>query len=311
MSRIVIALGGNALGNSPVEQKEIVKDSAKAICAIIKQGHEVIIAHGNGPQVGMINNAFDEANKVNSKSPFMPFAECGAMSQGYIGYHLQNAIVNEMRKQNIKKDVACVVTQVLVDKNDAAFNNPSKPIGAFYNELEAKQLAAKNNFTVKEDAGRGWRRVIASPKPIDIIEKDVIKNLVANNTLVIACGGGGIPVIENEGNLVGTAAVIDKDFASEKLAELVNADILLILTAVQKVAINYGKTDEKWLDKISYKQAQEYIDQNQFSAGSMLPKVQAAMLFVNKNDSRKAIIAELQSAGDALIGKNGTTITNN
>ncbi|AHF57328.1 carbamate kinase [Spiroplasma eriocheiris] len=308
MSRIVVALGGNALGNSPAEQHEIVKVTAKAMVDIIADGKELVIAHGNGPQVGMINNAFAEASKVNSKIPMMPFPECGAMSQAYIGYHLQNAILNELNSRNIKKNVVTIVTQVEVAANDKAFENPTKPIGSFYTEQEAKDLASKNGFTVKEDAGRGWRRVIASPQPVDIVEKDIIKDLIKQGHVVITVGGGGIPVVKGKDGYQGVAAVIDKDFASAKLAELVNADQLMILTAVPKVAINYGKPNQTTLDTLTISEAEKYIGENQFAPGSMLPKVQAAMKFAQLDAKKSAVIAELSLAKDALNGKSGTTI---
>ncbi|WP_368486854.1 carbamate kinase [Spiroplasma sp. DGKH1] len=308
MSRIVVALGGNALGNSPAEQHEIVKVTAKAMVDIIADGKELVIAHGNGPQVGMINNAFAEASKVNSKIPMMPFPECGAMSQAYIGYHLQNAILNELNNRNIKKNVVTIVTQVEVAANDKAFENPTKPIGSFYTEQEAKDLASKNGFTVKEDAGRGWRRVIASPQPVDIVEKDIIKDLIKQGHVVITVGGGGIPVVKGKDGYQGVDAVIDKDFASAKLAELVDADQLMILTAVPKVAINYGKPNQTTLDTLTIAEAEKYIGENQFAPGSMLPKVQAAMKFAQLDAKKAAVIAELSLAKDALNGKSGTTI---
>lgn len=308
MARIVVALGGNALGNSPTEQQEIVKDTVKAMVDIIENGDELIIAHGNGPQVGMINNAFDEATHVNNKIPMMPFPECGAMSQAYIGYHLQNAILNELNKRKINKSVVTIVTQVEVDQKDQAFNNPTKPIGAFYAEAEAKALAAKNGFSVKEDAGRGWRRVIASPQPVDIVEKHIIEDLINKGHIVITVGGGGIPVVKTASGYQGVPAVIDKDFASAKLAELIKADKLMVLTAVAKVAINYGKPNQETLDVLTLADANKYIADNQFAPGSMLPKVQAAMKFASLGDQKVAIIAELTQAKAALAGKAGTAI---
>ncbi|ALA97126.1 carbamate kinase [Spiroplasma kunkelii CR2-3x] len=309
MARIVVALGGNALGNSPSEQQEIVKDTAKAMVDIIENGDELIIAHGNGPQVGMIKNVFDEAAHVNNKIPIMPFPECGAMSQAYIGYHLQNAILNELNKRKIKKNVVTIVTQVEVDQKDPAFNNPTKPIGAFYREAEAKALAEKNGFTVKEDAGRGWRRVIASPEPIDIVEKEIIEDLIKQGHIVITVGGGGIPVVKTGAAYQGVPAVIDKDFASAKLAELIKADKLMILTAVEKVAINYGKPNQQSLDVLTLTAAEKYITENQFAPGSMLPKVQAAMKFASSGSQKIAIIAELAQVKAALAGKAGTKIS--
>lgn len=310
MSRIVIALGGNALGNTPEEQQEKVANAAASIVGFVKQGHEVIIGHGNGPQVGMINNAMDFSSKNGGKTPAMPFPECGAMSQGYIGYHLQNAILRELKKQNINKNVLTVVTQVEVSKDDKAFGNPTKPIGSFVSEQEAKEImAAKPELIFKEDAGRGWRRVVPSPLPIDIVEKDSILQLVSNGNIVIACGGGGIPVVKNgEGDYQGVAAVIDKDFASEKLAELVDADYLFILTAVDRVCINFNKPDQKELIEISVKEADELSAQGHFAPGSMLPKVVACKTFAQSKQGRKAVIVSLEKATMAMSGESGTVI---
>lgn len=310
MAKIVVALGGNALGNSPKEQKEIVKATAKNLVDILEKGNTLIICHGNGPQVGMINLSFSLAHKTDSKLPDMPFPECGSMSQGYIAYHLQQAMQWELAKRNIAKDVAGVITQTLVDVNDPAFSNPSKPVGPFYQEAEAKDLAEKNNWTVKEDANRGWRRVVASPMPTDILEKNIIKSLVDNNFIVIAVGGGGIPVIKTDQGYEGVAAVIDKDFGSEKVAEILDADQLIILTAVDKVMINYGKPDQKALDTLTNAEAEKYIADKQFSAGSMLPKVQAALKFINSKSGRVAVIANLDKAGEAIAGTGGTKFAN-
>lgn len=310
MAKIVVALGGNALGNNPQEQKEIVKQTAKNLVDIIEKGNTLIICHGNGPQVGMINLSFSLANKNDKNLPDMPFPECGSMSQGYIAYHLQQAMQWELLQRNIKKDVAGIVTQTLVDQNDPAFKNPSKPVGPFYQEEEAKQLAEKNNWTVKEDANRGWRRVVASPMPVDILEKNIIKSLVDNGFITIAVGGGGIPVIKTDNGYEGVAAVIDKDFGSEKVAELLDADQLIILTAVDKVMINYGKPEQKALDTLTNEEAQKYIDEKQFSAGSMLPKVQAALKFINSKQGRVAIIANLTNAEAAIAGTGGTKFAN-
>jgi len=310
MARIVIALGGNALGNTPEEQLEKVANAAKSIIGFVSQGHEVIIGHGNGPQVGMINNAMDFSNKNGGKTPGMPFPECGAMSQGYIGYHLQNAILREATKQNLNKNVVTVVTQVEVSKDDKAFDNPTKPIGSFLSEQEAKDIMAqKPELTFKEDAGRGWRRVVPSPLPIDIVEKNAILELVKNGNIVIACGGGGIPVVKNgEGDYTGVAAVIDKDFASEKLAELVDADYLFILTAVDRVCINYNKPDQKELKEISVAEAEELAAQGHFAPGSMLPKVVACKTFASSKQGRKAVIVSLEKADKAMSGESGTII---
>ncbi|EGY79845.1 carbamate kinase [Peptoniphilus indolicus] len=309
MKKIVLALGGNALGDTPEEQKEAVKNTAVSIVDLIEEGNEVIVAHGNGPQVGMINLAMSTANATDSSVPSMPFPECGAMSQGYIGYHLQNAIGNELSKRNINKPVVTLVTQTLVDKNDKAFSNPTKPIGTFYSEEEAKELEATKGYTMKEDSGRGFRRVVPSPKPIDIVEKEAVESLVGK-AVIICGGGGGIPVIKTESGLEGVAAVIDKDFTSAKIAEVLNADSLIILTAVDKVAINFGKENEKWLDELSIAEVQEYIDANEFGAGSMLPKVEAAVGFVKSKEGREALITSLEKAKAALKGETGTKIIN-
>ncbi len=308
MSRIVVALGGNALGNTPSEQLELVKNTAKSIVGLIAKGNEVIITHGNGPQVGMINLAFESAHYSEAKTPEMPFPECGAMSQGYIGYHLQNAVYTELLNQNINKSVTTVVTQVIVDKNDPAFQNPTKPIGAFYSEEEANKIASSKGYVFKEDAGRGYRRVVASPKPIDVVEKEIIKSLVKEGHVVITVGGGGIPVVKEGNSLVGVAAVIDKDFASAKIAEILDADYLFILTAVDKVSLYYNKPNQIDLDILTVDSAKEYIAQNHFAKGSMLPKIEAAMSFAASKKGRSAIIASLEKAKEALDGKSGTKI---
>ena len=308
MSKIMIALGGNALGNNPQEQLELVKETARPIVDLIEEGHTVILAHGNGPQIGMINSAFEVASKVDPKIPEMPFQECGAMSQGYIGYHLQNAIYSELKNRNIEKSVIALVTQSIVDENDPAFKNPSKPIGGFYSKEESEQLALEKGYTMIEDSGRGYRRVVPSPKPIDIVEKDIIKDIINAGHVVIAVGGGGIPTIRQGNSLIGISAVIDKDFASEKLAEILDCDTLFILTAVEKIAINFGTPDQKNLDKISVEEAYKYIDENHFAPGSMLPKVKAALDFVESKKGRIAIISSLENAKRAMAGETGTRI---
>ncbi len=307
MKKVVIALGGNALGDTAIEQQKLVEETSKSIVDLIEAGNQVIIAHGNGPQVGMINLGLNYAYEKDIIKGEMPFPECGAMSEGYIGFHLQNAIDNELRKRKINRDVACVITQVLVDKNDEAFKKPTKPIGAFYSKEVAEKISNEKKWTFVEDAGRGYRRVVASPKPIDVIEKNIISNLVENNCIVIAVGGGGIPVIDNEGILVGVPAVIDKDLASAKLAELVNADTLIILTAVDRVCINFGKENQEELSHMTIKEAEKLIEDKQFSPGSMLPKVLACMSFAKTG--KVAIIASLKNAKDALLGNSGTKIT--
>lgn len=307
MKKIVLALGGNALGSTPEEQRNAVKTTAKSIVDLVEAGNKIIISHGNGPQVGMINLAMDTASRSEAKTPAMPFPECGAMSQGYIGYHLQNAIENELKSRKIEKNVTTIVSQVLVDKNDPAFENPTKPIGSFYTEEEAKAME-KDGLVFKEDAGRGYRRVVPSPRPVDLVEKSAIKLLYDNDCIVIAGGGGGIPVVEEDGRLLGVPAVIDKDFTSAKIADLVDADTLIILTAVDQVAINFGQKDEKWLDEITIDQAKEFIEEGHFAPGSMLPKVQAAISFAESKEGRQALITSLEKAADGLQGKTGTII---
>ena len=307
--RIVIALGGNALGNTAAQQLELVSLTAKPIVDLIAAGNEVIIAHGNGPQVGMINLGLSTAAEAGAIKSDMPFPECGAMSQGYIGYHLQNAIGNELTARGLRKDVATVVTQVLVDENDPAFQHPTKPIGSFYDKVAADRIMAQRGCTMVEDAGRGWRQVVPSPKPVDVIEKNTVRALVDSGTVVITVGGGGIPVVRRNGRLVGTPAVIDKDFASELLAESLDADALIILTAVEKVAINFGKPDQKWLDHLTPEEARQYEAEGQFAPGSMLPKVQAAVKFAASKPGRTALITLLEKAKDGIAGKTGTAVS--
>ncbi len=304
--RIVIALGGNALGNTPYEQLALVTETAKPIVDLIEQGNEVIIAHGNGPQVGMINLGMATAAEAKAIKSDMPFPECGAMSQGYIGYHLQNAIGNELAARGLVKDVATVVTQVLVDENDPAFQNPTKPVGAFYDKETAERIAAEKGYTMVEDAGRGYRQVVPSPKPIDVIEKNTVNALIKDGCVVITVGGGGIPVVRRDGKLYGTPAVIDKDFASAKLAELVHADALVILTAVERVCINWGKPNQESLSEMNVEEAEKYCEEGHFAPGSMLPKVKAAISFAKTGG--QAIIASLENAGKAVKGESGTIV---
>ena len=306
MKKLVIALGGNALGNTPYEQLELVTKTAQPIVDLIEAGNQVVIAHGNGPQVGMINLAMSTAANAKAIKSDMPFPECGAMSQGYIGYHLQNSIRNELKKRGVKKSVATVVTQVLVDENDPAFQHPTKPIGAFYSKEEADRIAAEKGYTMVEDAGRGYRQVVPSPKPVDVVEKDMVNTLIDAGHVVITVGGGGIPVIEKDGKLLGVPAVIDKDFASAKLAELVGADALVILTAVDRVAINWGKPNQQSLERMTCAEAEQYCKEGHFAPGSMLPKVQAAMSFARTGG--EAIIASLENAAAALRGESGTKV---
>ena len=309
--RIVIALGGNALGSNLPEQMIAVKQTAKAIADLIEQGHQVVIAHGNGPQVGMIQNAMTELTRSNPEKYIpCPLSLCVAMSQGYIGYDLQNGLREELLDRGINKGVATVLTQVEVDPHDPAFQNPTKPIGAFMTKEEADALVKERDYQVVEDAGRGYRRVVASPKPVSIVEIQSIQDMVEAGLVVVACGGGGIPVFKTEGHhLKGAAAVIDKDFASEKMAEQLNADRLIILTAVEKVAVNFGKPDQRWLDSLTPEEARRYMDEGQFAPGSMLPKVQAAVKFAESRPGRKALITLLEKAGAGVAGETGTTIT--
>lgn len=309
--KIVIALGGNALQSGKDEptaeaQLKVVRKTCEYIAEISEKGYEVAVVHGNGPQVGRIVMASEAAKDV---TPAMPFDVCGAMSQGYIGYHIQQCLKYALNKTNRNIPVVTIATQMIVEENDPAFHNPTKPIGPFYTEEEAKALEKEKGFTMKEDAGRGYRRVVASPLPRRIVEIDAVKDLW-DHTIVITCGGGGIPVIERpDGVLEGTAAVIDKDFAAELLAEEVDADTLMILTEVENVAINFNKPDQQNLDHVSLKEAAQYVDEGQFAPGSMLPKVQAAMKFVRKYPQKRAIITSLDKAVEALEGKAGTVFT--
>jgi len=307
MARIVVALGGNALGNTPGEQIEAVRHTADSLVELIGNGHEIIMAHGNGPQVGMINLAFETAAQ-SDETPEMPFPECGAMSQGYIGYHLQNAIQEKMAERGIAKNCATVITQVVVDKEDQAFKSPSKPVGSFYSREEAEALKEEKGYQMVEDAGRGYRRVVPSPLPVDIVEKDVISSMVDKGELVIACGGGGIPVVEEQGRYRGVPAVIDKDFASEKLAEELEADFLMILTAVDRVALNFATPEEEPLTEVDVEKAREYCEQGHFAPGSMLPKMKAAIKFAESRPGREALITSLEKARDGLKGQTGTRI---
>ena len=309
-NRIVIALGGNALGSNLPEQMKAVKITAKAIVDLIEDGNEVVICHGNGPQVGMIQNAMAELTRSDPEKYIpCPLSVCVAMSQGYIGYDLQNAMREEMLDRGISIGAATVLTQVEVDPEDQAFLNPTKPIGPFMSEAEARALERARDYHVMEDAGRGWRRVVASPKPKGIVEIDTIRALVDSDHVVIACGGGGIPVFPTEGNhLKGAAAVIDKDFAAAVLARQLDADLLIILTAVEKVAIHFGKPDQQNLDVLTPESARAYIEAGEFAPGSMLPKVEAALSFVESKPGRKALITLLEKARDGINGKTGTMI---
>ena len=308
--RIVIALGGNALGKNLAEQLQAVRETSKAIADLIEARHQVVIAHGNGPQVGMIQNAFAAYRRQEPSADAMPLSMCVAMSQGYIGYDLQNALREELLNRGIRKCVATVLTQVVVDGNDPAFRHPTKPIGAFMTREEAEKMAREKGWQVAEDAGRGWRQVVASPRPAAVTELAAVETLANAGTVVIACGGGGIPVTAEEGTrLRGAAAVIDKDFASELLAEELDADMLIILTAVEKVAVNFNKPNQKWLDSLTPEEARAYMAEGQFAPGSMLPKVEAAVKFAESRPGRTALITLLEKARDGIEGKTGTRIT--
>ena len=297
--KVVIALGGNALGKTNEEQIKLVKSTAIKIVDIISNGYDVVITHGNGPQVGMIASSL-EGNAI-------PFSECDAMSEGYIGYHLSQAIVNELRTRGINKSCVSVLTQVVVDKDDTAFDNPTKPIGNFYSKEEASLLSDSKGYIMKEDAGRGYRRVVASPKPLEIVEFESINELISSGHIVIACGGGGIPVVLEDDKFVGVDAVIDKDLTSALLAEKIDADYLLILTGIDKVCINFDEPDEKKLDILSLSDAYKYISNNEFAEGSMLPKIEACLKFV-KNTNKYAVITSLDEALNGLDGKSGTVV---
>ena len=307
MKRVVIALGGNALGNTPEEQKERVKHSARSIVDFVQSGVQVLVCHGNGPQVGMIKKSMDIAAKSGEKLPYVPFPECGSMSEGYIGFHLQNAIGNEFRARKMNDSVATLVTQVQVDACDPSFQRPTKPIGTFMSKEDADKLAAAG-VAVAEDAGRGYRQVVASPAPVRIVEEEAVRKLLDQGVTVIAGGGGGVPVVEKDGVLKGVDAVIDKDFTSVKLAETIDADVVVILTAVEKVAIRFGTPDQLWLDKLTVAEAKKYIEDKEFAEGSMLPKIRAAIKFAESKPGRKALITSLEKAKEGLEGSTGTWI---
>ena len=306
--RLVIALGGNALGNTPKQQLELVKKTASTIVDLAEEGYDVVVGHGNGPQVGMVNLAFENSHNNSGSTPEMPFPECGAMTQGYIGYHLQQSIGRELKKRGIRKPVATVITQVEVDKNDPAFQNPTKPIGSFYSKEEAERIMEETGYSFVEDADRGYRRVVPSPKPVSIVELETIERLVSEGCIVITVGGGGIPVVKSDGWFEGVAAVIDKDRASAKLALDLHADMLVILTAVEKVSINFNKPNQIDLDEMSLEQAEKYIEEGHFAKGSMLPKVESCIDYLEKMITGKALITSLEKAKDALQGKTGTVI---
>ena len=307
--RIVIALGGNALGKNLPEQMAAVHHTAKAVTDLIEEGHEIVIVHGNGPQVGMINTAMTTLSREDPSHPMAPMSVCTAMSEGYIGYDLQNSLREELLDREIHKAVSTILTQVEVDPDDPAFQHPTKPIGTFMTEEEAEEMRRRGN-AVMEDAGRGWRRCVASPLPKSIVEIETIEALLKAGQVVIACGGGGIPVYYSGGHhLKGAGAVIDKDFAAELLAEELDADALIILTAVEKVAINFGKPDQQWLDHLTPDEARRYAAEGQFAPGSMLPKVQAAAKFAESKPGRTALITLLEKAKEGIAGKTGTAVS--
>ncbi|MCD7112518.1 carbamate kinase [Limosilactobacillus agrestis] len=310
MAKVVVALGGNALGKSPEEQLKLVKNTASSLIGLIAAGNQVVISHGNGPQVGAINLGMNFAAE-HGKTAAFPFPECGAMSQGYIGYHLQQSLENELHHRWMNKSVATIVTQIAVDPNDPAFENPSKPVGDFYTKEQADEIAKEKGYTFKEDAGRGYRQVVPSPLPMKIMELDSIKTLIDADKLVIAGGGGGVPVIITDKGLEGVPAVIDKDRSSALLADKIDAEKLIILTAVDHVYINYGKPDEKALKTLNVAEAQKYMKEGQFAAGSMLPKIEACLSFVEGHPEREALITSLDGLDDALAGKVGTVIRDN
>ena len=305
--KVVIALGGNALGKDAEEQKEAVAKTAKVIVDLAQQGLDIIVTHGNGPQVGMIQNAMDNLVVMHENYKQVPLPTSVAMSQGYIGIDLQNAIKYELYSRNIDGKVSTILSQVEVDKNDPAFENPTKPIGRFLTKEEAEENEA-NGVRCMEDAGRGYRVVVASPMPQRIRELETIKTLVNAGHIVITCGGGGIPVISENGKLVGVNAVIDKDNASSLLAAQLGADYLVILTAVEKVAINFGKENQEWLSDLTVEQAKEYIAEEQFAKGSMLPKIEAAIRFAESGEGRRTLITLLDKAAEGIAGKTGTVI---
>ena len=310
MAKVVVALGGNALGKSAEEQLKLVKNTASSLIGLIAAGNQVVISHGNGPQVGAINLGMNFAAE-HGKTAAFPFPECGAMSQGYIGYHLQQSLENELHRRWMNKSVATIVTQIAVDPNDPAFENPSKPVGDFYTKEQADEIAKEKGYTFKEDAGRGYRQVVPSPLPMKIMELDSIKTLIDADNLVIAGGGGGVPVIITDKGLEGVPAVIDKDRSSALLADKIDADKLIILTAVDHVYVNYGKPDEKALKTLNVAEAQKYMKEGQYAAGSMLPKIEACLSFVEGHPEREALITSLDGLDDALAGKVGTVIRDN
>ncbi len=304
---IVIALGGNALGESLAEQMTAVKATARAIVDLIAQGHRVVVTHGNGPQVGMIDLAFESAAMTQAHTPHLPMSVCVALSQGYIGYDLQNALREELLDRGMHVPVVTLITQVIVDEHDPAFRDPTKPIGSHFARAEAEAMM-RNGYVMKEEAGRGFRRVVASPKPLDVVEKESVMALIRAGQLVITVGGGGIPVYRQGNHLKGASAVIDKDLASAKLAEMIDADLLIILTAVEKVALHFGTPQQQWLDRMSVDEARRYIREGHFASGSMLPKIEAAVGFAASKPGRITLITLLTKAREGIEGRTGTRI---
>jgi carbamate kinase len=304
---IIIALGGNALGEGLAEQMTAVKATARSIVDLIEQGHRVVVTHGNGPQVGMIDLAFESAAMTQAHTPHLPMSVCVALSQGYIGYDLQNALREELLDRGLQVPVATLITQVIVDEHDPAFRDPTKPIGSHFARAEAEAMM-RNGYVMKEEAGRGFRRVVASPKPMDVVEKESVIALLRAGQLVITVGGGGIPVVRQGHHLKGASAVIDKDLASAKLAEMIDADLLIILTAVEKVALHFGTPQQRWLDRLSVDEARRYIREGHFAKGSMLPKVEAAVGFAASKPGRSTLITLLTKAREGIEGRTGTWI---
>ena len=304
---IVVALGGNALGESLAEQMAAVKATALSIVDLIEQGHRVVVTHGNGPQVGMINLAFESAAMTQAHTPHLPMSVCVALSQGYIGYDLQNALREALLERGLHVPVATLITQVIVDEHDPAFRDPTKPIGSHFTRAEAEAMT-RNGYVMKEEAGRGFRRVVASPKPLDVVEKESVKALIHAGQIVITVGGGGIPVVRQGHHLKGASAVIDKDLASAKLAELIDADLLIILTAVERVALHYGTPQQRWLDRLSVDEARRYIREGHFAQGSMLPKIEAAVGFAASKPGRVTLITLLTKAREGIEGRTGTRV---
>jgi carbamate kinase len=303
---IVLALGGNALGESLAEQMAAVKVTSRAIVDLLAHGHRVVVTHGNGPQVGMIHLAFEAAAATQAHTPHLPMSVCVALSQGYIGYDLQNALREELLDRGMRVPVATLITQVVVDENDPAFRHPTKPIGSHFSAEEAARMT-RNGYVMRED-DRGFRRVVASPRPLDIVEKDSVLALMKAGQLVIAAGGGGIPVCRQGNHLKGAPAVVDKDLASAKLAELIDADTLIMLTTVERVAIHYGTPQQRWLDRLSVAEARKYMLEGHFGEGSMQPKVEAAVEFAESRPGRRALITLLTKAREGIDGRTGTII---